>query len=600
MKAASAAALVVFVCGASIACNDIVSRRRSTAPLNASDDFPCDRYTPGSFEPKDGRCVVPASSVTYPFTVVVHAPETSLYAAGHTFVIPGSDLTVGGVERLRAKLPVFGTVLGAYTVKNTVSRRELAPKELPDGTSIPVRAVYTPIGPNDRTTYSPELPLGVLFASSRVDDTQSVTYVRSLPLGRWLRSFEPAPPWDAIFPPHIGIFEVKRAGTQADTVDIGGLSGDFDDLGGTSRDARITRAEGLEDWTVFLRDRTSGRRTSTLKTLCVDEPECTDPSVTPCCSSSRSEARTRLETVGQGTSLEGLEAVVAPPGGSIGLPTFVLDQFLAAQGIPLPYPELFPPVAIEGVVAARAEAGVFLGLASRVTLESQAIARPGNDEDTFLRYSTTVSTDDRGRFATVVPPGRYRITVEPLEGTRYASFRTEKVIEDDDPDDDVFRTRITLLPPRRTEVRGMALLTDGRPAANAEVIATPEPLVTASAQPTPRPGRTAVGADGTFAFDLDQGAYVVTVIPEAGTGFPRVVTRTTIAPDRADLGVLRIPPPTRLDIEIVEPSSVASPVPFANVRIFAAPETGGPLLEIGSGMTNADGRVEILLAPRPK
>ena len=49
-----------------------------------------------------------------------------------------------------------------------------------------------------------------------------------------------------------------------------------------------------------------------------------------------------------------------------------------------------------------------------------------------------------------------------------------------------------------------------------------------------------------------------------------------------------------------DPTTVARPIPLANVRIFAAPAGGGPLLEIGSGLTNADGRVEILLAQQPE
>jgi len=42
-----------------------------------------------------------------------------------------------------------------------------------------------------------------------------------------------------------------------------------------------------------------------------------------------------------------------------------------------------------------------------------------------------------------------------------------------------------------------------------------------------------VAPDGTFSFNLDQGPYVVTVIPEDGTGYPRVVTRATIPADQA-------------------------------------------------------------------
>ena len=144
------------------------------------------------------------------------------------------------------------------------------------------------------------------------------------------------------------------------------------------------------------------------------------------------------------------------------------------------------------------------------------------------------------------------------------------------------------------------MLADGRPAFRAEVLAIADPTADVTAQPAPRPARASVGEDGTFSLDLDQGQYVLTLVPEEGTGFPRVVSRATIPANQADVGVMRIPPPTRLGLQIVDPTTVARPIPLANVRIFASPSGGGPLLEIGGGLTNADGRVEILLAQQPK
>lgn len=592
------AILALVVAG--LACNTIESHRRSTAPLNASDEFPCDRYLdqPLKAVPRNGRCLV-ETSIPYDFTVVVHVPESSFYAAGHTFVLRGSptatnsDLEVSGTSgERRAKLPVLGAVTGSYTVKQSVSKVVLDPDMLPnDATSIPVRAVYTPIGRVNGADYDPALPLDVLFASSRVDESQSpsLSYVRSLPAGRWRRTFEPEPPWAEFFPPVNGTYEVKRAGDQLDTVDIG-VSQNLDDPGGISRDATVTRTEGLDGWTVFLRDKSSGRRVSTMKTLCGKaDAVCSTAQDKNCCSVSRTEARKRLDTIGLGTSLRdaNVEAVLAPPSGWIGVPTFVIDELITTE-IKIPYPDLRPPVALEGIVAASADAGVFLAVASRVTLERDTL----DPADRFLRYATTVSTDDRGRFATVVPPGKYRVTVAPLEGTGFAAFRQVVEIQDNQP--------ITLSPPRRTRVRGTVLLGDGRPAARAEVLALADPQADVTARPAPRPARTSVQEDGTFSFDLDQGQYVLTVVPEEGTGFPRVVTRATIPADQSDVGVTRIPPPTRLGLQIVDPTTVARPIPLANVRIFAAPVGGGASLEIGSGLTNADGRVEILLAQQPK
>jgi RNA polymerase sigma factor (sigma-70 family) len=68
---------------------------------------------------------------------------------------------------------------------------------------------------------------------------------------------------------------------------------------------------------------------------------------------------------------------------------------------------------------------VLVAVASRVTFSSVSIIRPDGTANTLLQYRTTVSTDDRGRFATVVPPGTYDVTVEPAEETGFASSRTQ-------------------------------------------------------------------------------------------------------------------------------------------------------------------------------
>lgn len=576
MTLVRALAMLVATSACAAACNDIEARRISNAPLNSAAEFPCERYveTPVKAVPSEGRCIV-TTQPTFDYAIVVHVPETSEYAAGHTFVLFNTEQTVSGSARV-LKLPVFGSVTGIYNVTQKVIDQDVKlPPEVKrglPGLSIPVRAAYAPVG-RGNVTYDRTLPLDIVFASSQVVDLQgpSVEYLRSLPLGKWKRVFEPEPPYDEYFPPHVGDVEVKRSGSLFDVVAIGGVNGDLDDLTGTSRDAVITRAEGLDDWKVWLEDHATGQRISVVKKL------------------SGPRADKRLDTVGRGTSLEGVDAIVAPPDGSIAIPRLV-TPLLAGQGLgALRYPELRAPVALEGIVAGSADGGVFLAVASRVTFESESITLPNGGAQSLLHYSATVSTDDRGRFATVLPPGTYDITVLPLEGTGFASFNKQAIIED--------RSPINLSPPRRTRVRGLALLTDGRAAARAEVLAVPEPLADTGGRPTPAPARTRVRDDGGWSLDLDQGAYLFTVIPEAGTGFPRVLTRAVVPAGEADIGIVRIPPPTRLELEIRDPTTLARPIFAAQVRIFATPEGGGgPALEIGNGITNGAGRVEILLA----
>jgi hypothetical protein len=63
-----------------------------------------------------------------------------------------------------------------------------------------------------------------------------------------------------------------------------------------------------------------------LKTLC--KRECSTTQTTNCCSNDGTEAVTFLDTVLGEVSLEGIEAVLAPPAGWFGVPTFVAENLL--------------------------------------------------------------------------------------------------------------------------------------------------------------------------------------------------------------------------------------------------------------------------------
>ncbi len=116
-----------------------------------------------------------------------------------------------------------------------------------------------------------------------------------------------------------------------------------------------------------------------------------------------------------------------------------------------------------------------------------------------------------------------------------------------------------------------------------------------------RPGRTKTLQDGRFVLELDPGPYVFTVIPKAGTGFPRVVTRPEVLAKATELPDIRVPAPTRLAFELRDPSPTGNPIVRAVVRILAAvPGREGMPIEIGSAMTDPNGLVEILLAQEPR
>jgi hypothetical protein len=377
--------------------------------------------------------------------------------------------------------------------------------------------------------------------------------------------------------------------------------GEIDDLAGDSRVATVSREGGLDGWRAWLVDRPSQRRISVVRTL--SGTQVTVPLYTS------GEARTPGGGLG-----DDVEAIVAPPEGWIGVPRLVTRLFSGAGLKNLAYPVIPPPVSVAGVVAQPEGVGdTLLGYPARVRFESESITT-STEPSRLLRYSATVDTDDRGRFATILPPGTYVATIEPAEGTGFAPRKENVVV-------DRVLTSLILRPPPRRIVSGRAVLTDGRPLSEADVIAVPNRLAATqwgSSFAMPRPSRARTGEDGRYALELDPGPYILSVVPQAGTGFPRVVVRADV-PDAASLSVaevsdvripeLRVPVPSRLAFTLRAPATpqipIQNPIQNALVRIFAMPASvdGMPVVsdpvEIGSAMTDATGAVEILLAQEP-
>jgi len=584
-------------------CDPIEPRPLVKAPMNTC---PCDDYEPGPTAParcsSRDRCEILTGGghPEFPFWIVVHVPDSSIFAPGLTYVLYSDaqgnpafkeqESSSGVITRCRPpsclQLGELASASAAYIVFNEASK--IVGYPLPDETSIPVRVVYEQLGNEQQETF-PALPLDVLFASSRVGSKGAIESVRAVPFGRYRRIFYPQPPFDELFPPVTIDTPAIDANYSIDQITLG-LGTALDDVG--LRTAHITREAGLDGWRAWLVDRSSQRRISVIRTL------------------SGTEVDVPLYTSGMQPAFDEdeVEAVVAPPESWTAVPRYVTPLF-SGSGLNIAVPPIPPPVSVAGVVAepGPADGGVLFGYAARVTFESESLATNA-DSSRLLHYSTTVNTDNRGRFATVLPPGTYAATVEPAEGTGYAKRRELVVV-------DRALTALTFQPPPRTLVKGRAVLTDGRALSEADVVATPNmsasvrtnPLV-----PPPRPGRTRTGDDGRFELELDPGSHVITVIPKAGTGFPRVVIRPDIpgslTAQEALLPEIRVPAPTRMAFTLRDPGQTGNPIANAVVRIFAQPAVPAGAtntspsdpLEIGSAMTGPDGSVEILLAQEPR
>lgn len=583
--AAALAAGVAVAC----ACGPIHGVTRPAPPSNGC---PCDGY------PRDARnvavtcdrqpdlperCIsgVRGADPGYDFTIVVSVPDTSVYGAGQTFFATNAELTksiAGGSLTCKAPtcLPLrqLVEVTGAYTVQRDAAVALGAPFDA--AANIPLRVVmYPQFGSPPTDAVEAGLPADPLFASSvhvPIDDeTSTVQYRRELATGTYARYAYPEPPYDAIVPPAVNVITVARAFDDAFSLGAAQL----DDA--SKRHATVQRADGLDGFRIWLAETKTARRVSVVKSL------------------AGTKAEAVLHTVGQAQAFTDglLDVVVAPPETWIGVPT-KRSTLIGGVGLKdIVYPPLPQPLSLSGIVGT-SESGVLKAIKARLSFRSRSI-RTTTDDDPLLEYAATVSTDDAGGFATVLPPGIYDIVVEPEEGTGFSKFEQP-----------AFDVRVPALKieaaVKRATATGRAVIADGRPLAGAQVIALAAKKQTDPAV-VPRPGRTQTNDDGTFTLELDRGDYEIWVQPHDGTGFPRVVTLRPITADRVDLGKIDVPPPTRFAFDIKEPSGFSNPIVRAVVRAYAVPACASPpcpAVEIASTMTDQDGRCEILLAEEPR
>lgn len=586
-----------------MACTPVEAVPLSNAPVNGC---PCDGFPGAECDANTKRCNIRTQGgrPPYPFFVVVQTPDTSFFAPATTFVLYSdehgaptftrSPTLVNGSFLTKcfgatcAELNGLAFVQSEYHVARSQSVRVGYP--LGDGQLVPARVEYVPIASSVETpAFVSGLPLGPRFGAPILTKTGAVT-TASVPGGRYRRVMYPLPPFDALFPP---IGSRDSAGADAFIVDTGALSDPFR-LGDDTLDPPATRSvtvrrdEGLDGWQLWVQDSATKQRISTLKTL------------------SGTGATLTMDTTGERRAAnrglgDTVEVVLAPPASYIAQPQFINPVNGGDLGT-IRYPFVFSPVKVAGTVA---EPGTddtqVLGYAAHLSFESITITTPRetNVNSPLLHYATSLSTDERGGFATVLPPGTYNVTVEPLIGTSFAKARQVVVVDKD-------VNRLTLRPPKRTLVTGRVVLADGRPVLEADILATPRTPAASSDTPKPRPNRTQTGTDGRFALDLDQGPYVINAIPKAGTGFPPVSLLTGIIPDAMDLQDIAVPAPTILTFTVRDPiPGRENPVPNAFVRIFAVEgvqttadfqTSRGEAFEIGNGTTDAGGVVEILLA----
>jgi hypothetical protein len=579
-----------------VACSPIVAEPLSEAPANEGclDVHKCELYTVAGATTKsqchDGRCDF--GLPTYPFTVLVNVPDTSFYAPGRAFVLTNRDLTAqpGTVTANTACKPPLCVPLqelvaaeGRYLVTAEASAAVGLP--LQSGTSIPVRVTLVPLvdGTVDEAA-NMGIPADDVLTSSLAVFQQGTTgppiikYSDAVSVGRYLRIAYPEPPFDQYFPPAFTTLS-ESLPSVSDDFFLGDGKTPLDDDTGATRTASVSRAEGLDGWQVWLVDSATGRRISSLRTL------------------KGTKMDVRLDTVGQTDAIsrtlkENVEVVVAPPASFIGVPR-LQSGIVKGQGLAnVVIPPLPGPASVTGVVAS-GQGTALTGIPSALRFDSTNVRRTDGMSTPLLRYSTTVSTDLTGHFATVLPPGIYDVTIEPDFRTSFA-----KVKDTFDTSDGLAKT---YRPPPRTVASGKVMLADGRPLALADIRAIPSNVPVTGTAVKPRPAQTRTDLGGNFSFEVDQGQYDFVVDPQAGTGFPRLVQVRSFATGTAKLDTIVIAPPARLAFTVKDPSKNGNPIVRATVRVFAEPPNRGPpAIEIARSMTDELGQCEILLAQQPR
>ncbi len=595
MRRACRACLTVAVLAVCVhgGCEPIPPTVFSRAPRNECPANPCERFEPGrSSRPQcsNSRCEFPETVPEYAFRVAITVPSSSLYAPGQTFLLSSDSFrTPVATDTLCrppgcVRLPRLGQAIGSYRFTDRAAQAvglPLAPL------SVPVQVTFVPLlTPGGSPAPELGLPLDRALAFSQrlllEPDVAEIDYLLPLPAGRYLRYTYPQAPFDEYLPPFEGEVRVSQQPLNDHVVLDDLASGDevppntlaLDDT--DTRKATLRRDEGLDGFHVWLSDKETGRRISTVRSL------------------SGTSMTTLLATAGQseesGALRSGIDIVLAPPDDWIAVPR-LQSEILSGELRTVQFPPLPPPSSLSGLVAGTVK-GVLSGIPSRLLLTSERLREADGTPTTLLRYTTTVSTDESGFFATVVPPGDYDVLVEPAEGTGFSKARLPLEVG--------VGTRADLRVPPRTKVTGRAILGDGRPLADAEVLAVGLRRPFDSLAALPRPARSHTSLSGEFAFELDQGPYEISVRPAEGTGFPKVVTLTSVSGERTDLPVVTVPAPTKLSFEVRDPSPVGIPIAGAVVRVFTESPGNAAQIEIGRAVTSEKGACEILLAQQPR
>lgn len=285
-----------------------------------------------------------------------------------------------------------------------------------------------------------------------------------------------------------------------------------------------------------------------------------------------------------------------------------------ALSAPLP-----PPVTLEGQTTLF---GTTTPVRSTVTLTATRLE--GLDEGVYASFSRTFSTDDKGVFRGVVPPGDYRVDAIPrLESGACADESCPRLASRRDTwkvsvNPEVQAGKLVEFQ-RSPTVRGQVFSASGRPVAGAAVRATSsafnQPIdawneIDGREGILPQATTGLVDEAGSFQLRADPGTFDLVVQPDSSTRFGWYV-RTLLAVDQraeiSSIGSITLPFARSWGGSVlIGPRTMGAPV-VANALIrayvYLTPEgeysptvpKGGALIQVAETRSNDAGEFELLI-----
>jgi hypothetical protein len=585
-----------------------------------------------------GVCATPGPQAG--LLLVVSLPQDSFYAPGLQFVVPiehlGDAPTAMCAWPACGHLPKFGSVTGGYLMSaHDQSATSLGGVGFYLGNQdafgdtiaawLPSHVTYQLVAdPWNDDVVALGLPVEPLQAAQTAAAPppyfgpyggSGITFQASLAPGTYARTIMPDVPYDAVFGPQV----------RSDVVVTGGVAGAFEPVTpgeevkveGFDVTSEITSAVSLpsfdiqgmngplDGWTAFLRDQTTKQAVSNVRTLSGTLAS----NVQLVTNHATLDPMTGLPT----DALLNTELVVAPPDG-VALPTMVVQPL----GKQLPMVETYPPLPAPTTVTGSVVGPHGTPVSADLVFEAFAFTDERGIPDDFpfefvgrasARPSATAAAST---FALQLPLGSYRVDVRPLDGSAAITVGEVDVVAGAAP--------ITFTLPAQATVHGTATLSDERSLGGAivEVIAQScaipavladagsGGLTKASAETPwcmPRPAQTVAASDGSFAFSLDDGGYLLRVRPADGTYLPWFTTGLDVTGGSAPRVQVTVPAPFHLGFTLFDVSD--KPVINAVVQAFAPPalqgqaiaaRVAGQAVEIGQTLTAVDGTCDLYLA----